>query len=273
MSKSEQGRGNIRSLTDALRRARIADAERTDVVVELREAERARLDMLADELRGVFAELPADDDQFLNSVVPGNPPRLWIDATSFVIIGRDRRLYRFLKDTRLGRTVILESASIDDMADTITNYIAGRVIERERAIEGDWLVRRASRRRFARQDGRALPGRDVGQSRHRLGGRRVRVRRAHRRRRVARLCMGQFRELTARQPIRRCSPIFFAGSPGSTTPNSVMVQVNAPAFPPMRYRLKPAGGNLWLPGAFDADGTPTTGTFPFGPSISASVRV
>jgi hypothetical protein len=144
MSESEQGRGNVRSLTDALRRARIADAERTDVVVELREAERARLDMLADELRGVFAELPADDDQFLNSVVPGNPPRLWIDATSFVIIGRDRRLYRFLKDTRLGRTVILETASIDDMADCITNYIAERVIERERAIEGDWLIRRAA---------------------------------------------------------------------------------------------------------------------------------
>ena len=144
MSESETGRGNVRSLTDALRRARIADAERTDVVVELREAERARLDMLADELRGVFAELPADDDQFLNSVVPGNPPRLWIDATSFVIIGRDKRLYRFLKDTRLGRTVLLESAAIDDVADTITNYIAERVIERERAIEGDWLIRRAT---------------------------------------------------------------------------------------------------------------------------------
>lgn len=152
MSESETGRGNVRSLTDALRRARIADAERTDVVVELREAERARLDMLADELRGVFAELPADDDQFLNSVVPGNPPRLWIDATSFVIIGRDKRLYRFLKDTRLGRTVLLESAAIDDVADTITNYIAERVIERERAIEGDWLIRRAT------GDGLRAPG-------------------------------------------------------------------------------------------------------------------
>lgn len=145
MSDSDRGKGNVRSLTDALRRARIADADRTDVVVELREAERARLDMLADELRSVFSELPEDDDQFLNSVVPGNPPRLWIDATSFVVVGRDRRLYRFLKDTRLGRTIILESSSIDDMADCVTNYIAERVIERERAIEGDWLVRRGMR--------------------------------------------------------------------------------------------------------------------------------
>jgi hypothetical protein len=114
-------------------------------VVEIREAEQARLDMLADELRGVFSELPPDDEQFVNAVVPGNPPRLWIDATSFVVIGRDRRVYRFLKDTRLGRTVILETASLDDMADAVTNYVAERVIERERALEGDWLVKRGLR--------------------------------------------------------------------------------------------------------------------------------
>jgi hypothetical protein len=145
MSESEGSRGNVRNLTDALRRARIADADRTDVVVEIREAERARLDMLADELRGVFSELPPDDEQFVNAVVPGDPPRLWIDATSFVVIGRDRRVYRFLKDTRLGRTVILETASLDDIADTITDYVAERVIERERALEGDWLVKRGRR--------------------------------------------------------------------------------------------------------------------------------
>jgi hypothetical protein len=145
MSESEGSRGNVRNLTDALRRARIADADRTDVVVEIREAERARLDMLADELRGVFSELPPDDEQFVNAVVPGDPPRLWIDATSFVVIGRDRRVYRFLKDTRLGRTVILETASLDDIADAITDYVAERVIERERALEGDWLVKRGRR--------------------------------------------------------------------------------------------------------------------------------
>jgi hypothetical protein len=145
MSESDGSRGNVRSLTDALRRARIADADRTDVVVEIREAERARLDILADELRGVFSELPPDDEQFVNAVVPGDPPRLWIDATSFVMVGRDRRVYRFLKDTRLGRTVILETASLDDMADAVTNYVAERVIERERALEGDWLVKRGLR--------------------------------------------------------------------------------------------------------------------------------
>lgn len=133
---------NVRSLSDALRRVRIAQAERSDVVVELREAERARLDMLAEELKAVFAEVPASDDQFIFSVSPGNQPRLWIDMTSFVALGRDRRTYRFLKDTRLGRTIISETADIDDMADTVTEYVAERIIERERALEGDWVAAR-----------------------------------------------------------------------------------------------------------------------------------
>ncbi len=142
-----EGRGgssssNVRSLTDAMRKVRIAEADRADGFVDLQEAERARLEMLADELRDVFAEVPSEDEQFIFSVSGGSQARLWIDMTAFVVVARDRRTYRFLKDTRLGRTVILESPSIDDVADTITNYVAERIIERDRAIEGDWLTKR-----------------------------------------------------------------------------------------------------------------------------------
>jgi hypothetical protein len=151
-----EGRGgsspsNVRNLTDAIRKVRIAEADRSDGFVDLQEAERARLEMLADELRDVFADVPADDDQFIFTVSTGTQPRLWIDMTAFVIVARDRRTYRFLKDTRLGRTVILESPSIDDVADTITNYVAERIIEKERALEGDWLSRRI------RQDAKRRP--------------------------------------------------------------------------------------------------------------------
>ena len=138
----DSSQSNVRNLTDAIRRVRIAEADRSDGFVDMQEAERARLDMLAEELRDVFAEVPSEDDQFVFSVSTGTQPRLWIDMTAFVVVGRDRRTYRFLKDTRLGRTVILETASLDDVADTVTNYVAERVIERERAIEGDWLSKR-----------------------------------------------------------------------------------------------------------------------------------
>ena len=136
---------NVRSLRDAIHKVRTAETERSDVVVELRDAERARLELLADELRTVFAEVPPEDEQFVFSVAAGTPPRLWIDMTTFVVMGRDRRTYRLLKDTRLGRTVILETTKLDDMADTITHYLAERIIERERAIEGDWLLKRIMR--------------------------------------------------------------------------------------------------------------------------------
>ena len=144
MSDTTDNRGEkVRSLRDTIRSVRTAEAERSDVVVELRDAERARLEILAEELRSVFNEVPADDEQFIFTVAAGTPPRLWIDMTSFVVMARDRRSYRFLKDTRLGRTVILETAKIEDIADTITHYVAERIIERERAMEGDWLVKRA----------------------------------------------------------------------------------------------------------------------------------
>lgn len=136
---------NVRNLTDAIRKVRVAESERTDVVVELREAERARLDMLADELRTVFAEVPEGDEQFVFQISGGSQPRFWIDMTSMVLMGRDRRTYRFVKDTRLGRTVILETADLDDMADCITQYVAERIIERERALEADWLADRILR--------------------------------------------------------------------------------------------------------------------------------
>ena len=181
---------------------RTAEAERSDVVVELRDAERARLELLAEELRAVFNEVPPDDDQFIFSVAAGTPPRLWIDMTSFVVMGRDRRSYRFLKDTRLGRTVILETAKLEDMADTITHYVAERIIERERAMEGDWLIKRVARDDASRLEAegrrddcrraeareaiggaaRAPPRRTHRSAQSRLGGRRLPRRRAGRRR-------------------------------------------------------------------------------------------
>ncbi len=132
--------GNVRRLSDAVRRVRIAEAERSDAFDDLHEAERARLGMLADELKGVFGEIAPEDEYFICRISGSMPPRLWIDPTSHVMIGRDRRTYRFVKDTRLGRVVISETAELSRMADAVTDYIAERVIERERVLEGDSLM-------------------------------------------------------------------------------------------------------------------------------------
>ncbi|MFD1985645.1 hypothetical protein ACFSOZ_24665 [Mesorhizobium newzealandense] len=123
-------------LSDAVRDVKNAFADRDDVVVDMREAHRMRLDLLAAELAPVFADVPADMDNFDFVVSSGLQPRLWIDAVSHVAMGRDRRTYRFLKDTRIGRVVLAESTEMKPVADQVTRYVAERIVERQRMMEG-----------------------------------------------------------------------------------------------------------------------------------------
>ncbi|ABE41270.1 hypothetical protein [Rhodopseudomonas pseudopalustris] len=121
-------------LRDALRQARIEAADRTGVVVDLRDAEIARLEILNEALDPLFAEIPDGVDLFDRGLSQGDTPRLWIDVVAHVMMGRDKRIYRFVQDTRFGRIVIAESHDAAAMVDAITDYIARRLIEREHAL-------------------------------------------------------------------------------------------------------------------------------------------
>lgn len=125
-----------RKLSDAVRDVKNAFADRNDIVVDMRDAHRMRLDLLAAELAPVFAEVPADMDNFDFVISSGLQPRLWIDAVSHVAMGRDRRTYRFLRDTRIGRIVLAESTEMKPVADQVTRYVAERIVERQRMMEG-----------------------------------------------------------------------------------------------------------------------------------------
>ncbi|MGI6851925.1 hypothetical protein [Mesorhizobium sp. 1B3] len=125
-----------RKLSDVIREVKNAAADRDDVVVEMREAQRMRLEMLATELQPVFEDVPGEVENFDFVISSGLQPRLWIDAVSHVTMGRDRRTYRFLKDTRLGRVVLAESTDMKPVADQVTRYIAERLVERQRLMEG-----------------------------------------------------------------------------------------------------------------------------------------
>ena len=147
MSEPVESENTIRAdrrLADAIRDVKNATADRDDVVVDIREAQRTRLELLADELRPVFADVPAEDDRFDLAISAGVQPRLWIDAVSHVTMGRDRRTYRFLRDTRLGRVVLAESTDMKPVANQVTRYIAERIVERNRVIEGDLVLGRSS---------------------------------------------------------------------------------------------------------------------------------
>jgi len=133
-SPPSRAEDNGSKLRDAMRKARVAQTVRNDVIVDLRETELARLEVLADTLAPVFAELPKDAEQFECSLVAGGTPRLWIDMLAFIDMGRDKRTYRFVSDTRSGRQIMLETTNVADIADKVTNYIAHRLVERERSL-------------------------------------------------------------------------------------------------------------------------------------------
>ncbi len=121
-------------LRDALRQARIEAADRTGVVVELRDAEVARLEILNEALDPLFAQVPERVDMFDRGVSQGETPRLWIDMVAHVAMGRDKRIYRLVQDTRFGRIVIAESHDVPVIVDAVTGYVARRMIEREHAM-------------------------------------------------------------------------------------------------------------------------------------------
>lgn len=133
---SDAAADGAKRLADAIREVKNAAADRDDVVIDMREAQRMRLELIAAELAPVFAEVPADVDMFDFAISSGLQPRLWIDAVSHVAMGRDKRTYRFVRDTRMGRVVLAESHDMKPVVDQVTRYIAERLVERERQLEG-----------------------------------------------------------------------------------------------------------------------------------------
>ena len=124
-------------LTLAMHQARVEAAERTSVVVDLRDAELARLELLNEALIPLFAEIPSQVDLFDRGISRGETPRLWIDPVAHIAMGRDKRIYRFLQDSRIGRQVLAESHEIADIGQAVTAYVARRLVERQRALDHD----------------------------------------------------------------------------------------------------------------------------------------
>lgn len=124
-------------LQAAMRRARIEEAERSSVAAELRGAELARLEMLREALSPVLAQVPDGVELFDVGIVPGEKPRLFVDMIAFVEMGRDRRSFRFVQDTRAGRLLLAETDRLDAVAEAVTLYIGRRLVERERALASD----------------------------------------------------------------------------------------------------------------------------------------
>ncbi len=137
------------ALRQAVREARIEAAERSAVIVELRDAEAARLEMLNEALDPVFKQIaPEHLDLFDRGISQGTTPRLWIDNVAHVTMGRDKRTYRLLVDTLYGRKVLAESHEMEPVVAAVTRYVAGRLVAREQALAESVATGAAAPRQF-----------------------------------------------------------------------------------------------------------------------------
>ncbi len=150
---------SVPDLKLAIRRARIDVARHAEAIAELRGAEAAHLDRLADALKPVLAQVPPHVDLFDVGLAPGEKPRFFIDMLGFVEMARDQRVFRFLQDTRHGRVALMESEHLDAVVEAVTAYIARRLVEREQALASDQTIEQAARAYAARSQ---TPGEATG---------------------------------------------------------------------------------------------------------------
>lgn len=136
---NEEHASGVQRLAEALVQAKMKAVEHDDSVAEMRELGRIRLEMLKQELEEVFAAVPNDDPYWDFAMSYGVEARLWLDATAHIVMARDRRTYRLVRDMRAGRVVLCETPDLPIIEQAVTHYIADRIVERQKLIESDTL--------------------------------------------------------------------------------------------------------------------------------------
>lgn len=121
-------------LGGALRQARLAEAAHFDAVLDIRDAQTLRLQVLKDDLVPVVSGNSQATSFIDLALVPGDPPRLWVDLITSVIMAPDPRTYRLVQDSPAGRRTLFETADRTEMVAHITQHIAHRMIAREREM-------------------------------------------------------------------------------------------------------------------------------------------
>ena len=114
-------------LGDALRNARLAEGAHYEAALHLRDAKSIRLQLLKDDLAAAAAA-----GRFDLVLVPGDPPRLWVDLITSVVMEPEPRSYRLQLDGQAGRDILFETDDRGHMAEAVKRHMAHRIIARDR---------------------------------------------------------------------------------------------------------------------------------------------
>jgi hypothetical protein len=122
------------ALAMAMSRARAEFGDREGVKAEAKGYAVAKLEALRRKLAPLYAAIPRDVELFDLGLVSHEKPRLYVDIVAFVEMNRDQTAYRFLQETRAGRATLAETGDDSAMIEHVTDYVARRLVERERAL-------------------------------------------------------------------------------------------------------------------------------------------
>ncbi len=111
-------------------KARELEAARTDARLAVRDLATLRLFALKQEVRPYVEAMPEARGIIDLTLTGGYPPRLWIDLTSFVLMGEDARTWRLMQDSQEDRACLFESDDLQAMARAVRRFIAQRVVHR-----------------------------------------------------------------------------------------------------------------------------------------------
>lgn len=133
-------------LAEHIRLARHAHAERMAAIGNIRDAASLRLLALKEDLAPCFDSNNAARSIIDLTLVPGHPPRLWIDMTTYVIMAPDPSTYRVQRDTIGDHVILAETRNRGDAMAAILNHVAHHLVERDKQMS---LVEKANAVRAA----------------------------------------------------------------------------------------------------------------------------
>ena len=119
-------------LAEALREARLAEAAHFEAALDLRDSKALRLQILKDELLPDVQASSEAKELFDLALLPGDPPKLWVDLTSYVVMEPDYRTYRVLQDRQDSRDILFEGTDRAEAAAAVRRHMAHRLVARER---------------------------------------------------------------------------------------------------------------------------------------------
>lgn len=122
-------------LDDNIHQARMAHAEQLSASLNVHDAALLRLKVLRDELAPLLIE-NAEARRLVNlTLVPGDPPRLWIDMTSYVVMAPNPGTYRLQRDGFCRQETLLQSESLEQTVEAALRHVASHLVEREKQLQ------------------------------------------------------------------------------------------------------------------------------------------